>query len=118
MKKSHCTKYSFKNIFFGIFAEFRQCFGEVSHSAKCRFGEVSFRQSGFRRSVTDPCHPRFANGGLCKSKITDMAIITLEYSIHAADTVRKHIMLSIRKPVLSVLNMQKIININCSQCII
>ena len=43
-----------KNIFFGIFAEFRQYFGEVSHSAKCRFGEVSFRQSGFRRSVTDP----------------------------------------------------------------
>ena len=25
----------------------------MSHSAKCRFGEVSFRQSGFRRCVAD-----------------------------------------------------------------
>ena len=50
-------------------------------------------------------------------KITDIWQLSL-LNIHAADTVRKHIMLSIRKPVLSVLNMQKIININCSQCII
>ena len=61
------------------------------------------------------CHPRFASGRLCL-KITETAIITHELNIHAADTVRKHIWLSIRKPVLSVLNMHKIININCSQC--
>ena len=36
-------------------------------------------------------------------------------NIHAADTVRKHIMLSIRKPDLSVLDMQKIIDINSCQ---
>ena len=54
MKKITLYKNTSNNILFGIFAEFRQYFGEVSHSAKCRFGEVSFRQSGFRRSVTDP----------------------------------------------------------------
>ena len=43
-----------KTSFLAFFAEFRQYFGEVSHSAKCRFGEVSFWQSGFRQSVTDP----------------------------------------------------------------
>ena len=39
-------------------------------------------------------------------------------NIHAADRVRKHIMLSIRKHDLSVLNVQKIIYINCSHCTI
>ena len=63
------------------------------------------------------CHSRFASGRLCQSKITEMAIITSEY-IHAADTVRKHIMLSIRKRDLSVLNVQKIIYIDCSHCTI
>ena len=53
-------------------------------------------------------------------KITEMAIITSEIKVntHAANTVRKHIMLSIRKRDVSVLNVQKIIYIDCSHCTI
>ena len=39
-------------------------------------------------------------------------------NINAADTVRKDVMLSIRKYDLSVLNVQKIIYIDCSHCTI
>ena len=53
------------------------------------------------------CHPRFVSGGLCQSKITEMTIITRD----TADTVRKHIMFSISKPVLSVLKIQMIITV-------
>ena len=58
------------SIFFGIFAEFRQSFRQSVFSAKCLFGEVSFRQSGFRRSVvhrfstaemSDDCVSKFAS---------------------------------------------------------
>ena len=48
---SRCGSNIPHNNFFGIFVEFRQHFSKVSYWAKCPFGEVLFRQSGFRRGV-------------------------------------------------------------------
>ena len=41
-------KITYKILIMTNFSDFLQNFG------KCRFGEVSFQQSGFRQSVTDP----------------------------------------------------------------
>ena len=50
------------------FSAFLPNFSEMSHSAKCRFGEVSFRQSGFRRSVTDPINKHVKKSAIVSSK--------------------------------------------------
>ena len=83
MKKITLYKNTSNNILFGIFAEFRQYFGEVSHSAKCRFGEVSSA-----KWFSGKCHgPQSPHSTQCK-KFTKTATIKIIDVSPPADTLR------------------------------